>query len=348
MADKSYAGNPAHKKDPLADYRNQYDSLFQGTDYWDTYQGLLTQYSQFPEATFLGDLTGKNQTNRYNHLQNLGTALASLAENLRSTEYNSVESQVQREKAAGLNPDLTGVSGAGETSDSEMPQPIPATYDNPLPHIMSFMSMVGNAVIGAQSMLSQSVVNDSMRLQNLLTSKEIVLNDLGSVNPFEEGDIKPAFKLGYNTGSRNLDKKLERLSTRLYDSTEHHLSYRSRNKDINKIRKENFDIISSAGYSDDDEVYNKTAEFIADQTILLHQLELDSSTESAKTVKYRKKLWNDAIQQETRYIKWLKKRASKGNRTASRVLMWMSAEPGSGEGFLSGAISTGANLISKR
>lgn len=248
-----------------SEYTSKYDPIFQGTDYWDTYQSIVNQYKDGVPYNWFRGFTGKHQTDVYNHKMAYSNALNALVEQMRADKYNSPANQAELEKQAGLNPDLTGVSGSGTSESAIVPNQTPMEFENPVPHLVSFLSMIGGAVAGAQSMISQKVVNDGLRLQNLEIADNIVLGELGRLNIDSDGaDIMPAFTLGFSTGSRSMDKKLESRAKSLYDSISHKISSKGYERDLANIRKQTFDITSSAGYSNDDDFYQGLATRMAD------------------------------------------------------------------------------------
>lgn len=327
-----------------SEYTSKYDPIFKDTDYWDTYQSIVNQYKDGVPYNWFRGLTGKHSTDVYNHKMAYSNALNALVEQMRLDEYNSPKEQVKREKEAGLNPDLTGVSGSGLSDSASTPNENPLQFENPIPHMVSFLSMVGNAAIGVQSMMSQKIVNDGMRLQNLDLADNIVLRELGRANLDPQGaDIIPSFKLGFNTGSRHQDKYLERRASALYDSISHKIATKSYERDLANIRKETFDITSSAGYSSDDDFYEALANEMAKAYQDVLNLELNtrskslsnestyldnvdptasaqSLNESHRRSSNRDKQWNNAITTQRGMIKFLQKWSKKGSVAATSIL----------------------------
>lgn len=336
-----------------AEYTSKYDPIFKNTDYWDTYQSIVHQYKDGVPYNWFRGLTGQYQTDLYNHKMAYSNALNALQEQMRLDKYNSPAEQAQREKEAGLNPDLTGVSGTGLSDSAATPNENPMQFENPIPHMVSFLSMIGNAAIGVQSMMSQEIVNDGMRLQNLDLADNIVLRELGRANLDPEGaDIMPSFKLGFNTGSRHQDKYLEKRASALYDSISHKIATKSYQRDLARIRKEAFDITSSAGYSSDDDFYEALADEMAKAYQEILNLELDtkskslsnestyldnvdpaasaqSQNESYRRSSNRDKQWNDAITTQRGLIKFLQKWSKKGNPIATSILFRIFGETSS-------------------
>lgn len=330
-----------------ADYKAQYDPIFKDTDYWDTYQSILHQYKDAPSSNWWRQLTGKAQSDLYNHKQAFSNALNALVEQKRSDEYNSESSQVERMQEAGLNPDLLGTGNASQTDGADLPTQEPMQFENPVPHMVSFLSMIGSAVTGSQAMISQKIVNDGLRLQNLKTADDIVLGELGRMNLDPLGaDIMPAFKLGFSTGSRSMDKKLESRAHALYDSISHKISSKTYEKNLADVRKGLYDIKSSAGYSDDDDFYSKLAEKMADAYQKIIEIEnrtktkgfsvqnkrLDNESEylenfdpvqqanteneSNKRSYNKDKQWNEFISIQKGIIGFIRNQAKKGDTAA--------------------------------
>lgn len=325
----------------IGSYRNQYDDIFKDTDYWDTYQGILNQYKDGVPQNWWRDLTGKTQTDMYNHKMALSNALNSLVETMRSTEYNSETATTERMREAGLNPDILGTDSGSESPASPMSEQQPMQFENPVPHMVSFLSMIGGAVAGVQSMVSQKVVNSGMRLQNLSLVNELALSGLARSNidydPATE--IMPAISLGFDTGSRSLNRKLEHAAKSFMGSLPARTARKGLERDLAKVRKEAFDITSSAGYSDDDKFYQGLADKMAEAYQLLIELEMsnktkefstrnqyldtfdpalsaDADNESNTRSKSKDKQWNKFMSIEHGIIKYIRDEANKGNPDA--------------------------------
>lgn len=352
----------------IGSYRNQYDDIFKDTDYWDTYQGILHQYKSGVPQNWWRDFTGKTQTDMYNHKMALSNALNSLVETMRSTEYNSESATTERMREAGLNPDILGTETGSETSSSPMTEQQPMQFENPVPHMVSFLSMIGGAVAGAQSMVSQKVVNNGMRLQNLSLVNELALSGLARSNMDYDPatEIMPAISLGFDTGSRSLNRKLESAAKSFMGSLPARTARKGLERDLAKVRKEAFDITSSAGYSDDDKFMSGLANKMAEAYQLLIELEMSNKTKeltsrneyldtfdssasasSENVSNYRSeakdKQWNRAINAQKGLISYLRKWSQNGSVLATDILFRIFGEQTAGFGTrLNGGINLGA------
>ena len=295
-----------------------YDDAFLGTDYEDLYKATLQQYQYEPQRAFLGNLTGKNQENSYNHDQARSDALNALLDQKRQDEYNDPMSQVARDKAAGLNPDLQGLSGEGQTEDATSGEPNKASPAmDVVPHILSFMQMVGSAALKVQSGITQDMVNEGIELDNVAKAKTLALQGLSGIDPikpFDKNELRASFSLDFPTLSRRRQKKLRNLASNLYGSVEHELAWRKANKDKASLRQELFDVQSSPGYSESDETMTETAKFLADNQLLVEKARIANDKEKQKIIR-------EIFNNEQGYIKKLRERAAKGEKRATNLLL---------------------------
>lgn len=155
MATNHYSNSPSF-----------YDDIFRDTDYWDTYQGILQQYSNTPPDTWLGSITGKNSQRLYEHYQNRDAALNALLEQMRADEYNSTSSQVERDRAAGLNPDLLGVNGGAESAPISSAG-APLTPPDSLADVSSAMTAFMGILNGSLGMLRSVREIQGLNLSNI-------------------------------------------------------------------------------------------------------------------------------------------------------------------------------------
>lgn len=328
---------------------------FAGTDYEDMW--INNPYATlYYKPTWLDNIgfsnKAKDANSEYERLYN--EYIAGIYDLQRSDEYNSPSAEAQRLKEAGINPDLQGLSGHSNTGDMNKPDAghNPALNGvSPFSHLTSFVSMVSNAAIGAQSMISQSIVNDGMRLQNLSNVYDIGLEGLSrsGISYDPEKEIMPAFTLGYNTGSKRLDKKLEKASKNFLGTIPAKIALKKNEKELAQVRKEAFDITSSAGYSEDDDFYSGLASLLAEAQLELLQLDIsnkekelgntseyldtiDSKTEAkSKNESNKRSLnkdsqWNKFIELERGIIKYIKNAASNGDTSAIELLFRLFGE----------------------
>lgn len=106
-----------------AEDTSQWEEMFKDTPYWPLYLSIIAQYSEDVPDTIAGSLTGANDLNEYDRRQARNQALTQLASQMQKDNYNSPLNQVSLERQAGLNPDLTGISGVGKTDGSDFTPP---------------------------------------------------------------------------------------------------------------------------------------------------------------------------------------------------------------------------------
>lgn len=308
-----------------------YDEIFKDTPYWDTYQATLNQYAQGPEAQWLGFL-GADAKNAYQHNQSRMNAINALLEQKRLDEYNDPASQAAREKQAGLNPDLTGLSDVGQSDSASTPNQSDMQYENPIPHMVSFLTMLGGAVNGIQSLKTNSILAEGAELENYAKAKDIVLGTLQNFNPkdlsylAEDGSYLIP-KMNNSGTSRRVARRLNKVYNQFWDSVEHDVAWRRANGNKAEQRQRLFDIISTPGYNDNDVTMRKTAKFIADQMLDIQKLQMEASKFGATGEKARQKLWSNALESERGFMKWLRERADKGDVVATRLLLSLIGSP---------------------
>ena len=268
-------------------YSSSYDDYFRDTPYWDQYQGILKQFDVLAPSNWWSDITGQSQVNAYEHNMARNEALQALLMQMKADEYNSPEQEVQRNAAAGLNSDILGTQGVNDQAPyAPAGRTGPAALSNPI----DFLSMFGSAVQGAfgivgqiQDMQTKSLMNDKERLSihsllNGISLETLVNGDYSK----GDADIAPAVSFGYNTGSKLLDKRLESRTKVLMDSLPHQIATYKAMGDRAGARKSLFDVVGSAGYSDDDVAYLGTlaGKMAHIQQLTLELQHLESQTNS--------------------------------------------------------------------
>lgn len=244
------ANNPNNPYTNVAD-TSYWDSLFEGTDYWDLYQSIINQYSEPVPNTLWGSLTGTDSMNEYDRKQAMFMALTSLASQMRTDKYNSPANQVQLEKAAGLNPDITGLSGTGLTDN---PQFDPMAPRGPQASVdaQSGLSIFTSVLSSALGMYKQI-----KEIQNLsLTNTGLDLGNASSI--LSVGDkIEPSIKSFITTnmakgflGQQNMSMQdlkdmfaeqfagnptLSRIARRRWDSVERSSDFETSRNAYNSI-----------------------------------------------------------------------------------------------------------------
>lgn len=134
------------------------------------------------------------ETNYYNTiLSNQQQWLSEALEKFRQQEYNSASSQVERERVAGLNPDLNGGVDAGSASENDQPllgHP-QFGFDGSLSSIGSFFMNIYSLASGfAKDAISmQSMMND-------LTSEDLDINQkiVSATSDFIKGHVSQPSK----------------------------------------------------------------------------------------------------------------------------------------------------------
>lgn len=194
-----------------------YDKLFKDTDYYDLYRSIINSYDVAPPTSFFGHITGKNATNAYNHEMSKRDELNALVEKMYNENYNSPLEDVERLRAAGLNPDLTGLSGASAspTSPNGIPQNVAA--ENGVPIIQSAVGVLLNVVgiaktfvdgyFHVDSMLNQKAINELNLIDKAnSTAESMVMGSpyLFSDNPLDvsSDSIRASMKLNGVRGRR--------------------------------------------------------------------------------------------------------------------------------------------------
>lgn len=147
-----------------------WSDLFVGTEYEDAYNSIISKYNIDTPDTFWGWLTGKNQTNAYQHEMSKGNDLFALQQKMQDEQYQSYENQVSLMRQAGLNPDLQQVQGGASSQLSPTGIPENVAAENGFSVVGSLASVAMSAVGIAQqfmSTLGSSLSLDSIRLDNL-------------------------------------------------------------------------------------------------------------------------------------------------------------------------------------
>lgn len=151
-----------------------YEQLFKGTDYYDLYRSIINSYNVSVPQTFFGNITGKNQTNAYNHEMSKRDELNALAEKMYNEKYNSPLEDVKRLRASGLNPDFQGLSGASAspTTPNGIPQNVSA--ENGVPIIQSAIGVLINVVGIAKTFVDGYFQVDSMLNQKAMNELNLI------------------------------------------------------------------------------------------------------------------------------------------------------------------------------
>lgn len=147
--------------------KSYYDNLFLGTPYEDQYNAIIRKYQSvsLPQS-FAGWLTGRDETNRYNHEISLMDELESLATKMYDEEYQSPSSDVARLRAAGINPDLNGLSG--QAAPQKQGGNIPSVQaENPLEVMSNTLSTVMQIYSTIKGFKGINLQNEAMDIKNI-------------------------------------------------------------------------------------------------------------------------------------------------------------------------------------
>lgn len=244
-----------------------YDDLFTGTNYENLYKSIMAQYSVAPVETFWGALTGSNQENLYNHNMARSKALAGLAQQMYSEDYqsHSYANEVQSMREAGLNPDLQSPTGSF-SSQPQTPDGIPSnSAPNPLAEISSAAGVLMNVFTlgksiseGVLSFMGQKIDLDLKRLGQV----ESIAGFIPPISAFShDGDGSPSqaqidhSRAVLNTFiPRSRDRRrAERMLNSILQDPRFAEGYYTRLNVGSRNRQEYFDRTSGDHYSNDDQ-----------------------------------------------------------------------------------------------
>lgn len=322
-------------------FSDQYlDAYFKDTPYYDQYRALNAKYAQDMrdyQGTFAGSITGQNKRDINQLHKDYTTAITDLVNLMATNEYNSPAEQVKREKAAGLNPDLTGVSNTGLSEGSEVPN-TPYAPDTAFQQVSSFLSTIGTALVGASNFIPTLQNNLlSVKANRLQYAKEMdsyiiqSLSDLGPdvLNYDKDKEIAPSFSLGFTNLSRRERKKADERAKFLAETLATRGRQYGTKLEHDRNRRDIFDVRSSVGFSDDDEEFFKTlAPEMAELAQIIFEAEGIASAESAwathDEAKNRRTIAK-IMSMEKGIMNTIKQYAEKGNVFAAGVVMSMFA-----------------------
>lgn len=145
-----------------------YRSLFVGTEYEDLFNSIVEKYNTPLPNTFWGAISGKNKENEYNHKMTMYSELSALATKMYDEEYQSPTSEVNRLRAAGLNPDLTGLTGASAAEMTPHGAPSGVQATNPLQLTQSVLQFAFSTYQAIQGFKSQALDLESKSLDNMI------------------------------------------------------------------------------------------------------------------------------------------------------------------------------------
>lgn len=244
---------------------------FQGSDYYNQYLNAFNAYkSQFFSPNYFQELGEQwfNDVSARSNFENqrLSTfydSLARIQDAQHQETYNSEGAQVERQRQAGLNPDLTGGVSPGQAGNVDNPEmATPALNDGSsvVPQIADFTSSFLKSTLGVYSSL-QSVLGMSADLR----AKDLNLNGLLTEEAWTiikdatgEFTNNPLFDSNSTIAEVFSDKKTGEPRSELVDSILKridNLPYNKRNK--KKLKQLVWPLI----YSSDETGYNFTQSY---------------------------------------------------------------------------------------
>lgn len=159
------------------------------------------------------------RTNYDNYLEGMRLQAQEYENNLllkqKDEQYDSATEQVQRERAAGLNPDLTGNVSAGESASMRDDGNPPVMPESDFDNVINFASSVVQGVhmafslaSGVTSLSSQLLDNRSKRLGQIAQEDSLAFNALMNVlppesdQPLDYNQLYAKFKKAYGHSFR--------------------------------------------------------------------------------------------------------------------------------------------------
>lgn len=238
--------------------------------------------------------------------------LSNLIDLQEQTKFNSPQNQVQLEKAAGLNPDLTGVSGSGAAAENDQP---PAPVNMPTESEAGDIAHVGFTLVTSLFNFGQSIQNMEMNslqlasqeIKNNKDATDFVIESIAKSAPFKDVNeiddasvsqlsdyvLSAASKADYSGYSRRTRKLMKTIFNR-YDtmlkSGKDTLGVAAFKAQLrNSFVQNQSAAASGASQKVFDESFNKmvknVAEAFSDLQFKLDKLNLEAGIESAKESK---------------------------------------------------------------
>ena len=154
-------------------------------------QGLRGSYSS-SLGQRIGMFFGSNMNGNYTDLYNAFVGnLNAVLQKENSRLYNTPKNQAALENEAGLNPDLTGISGSGAVTDADNPVDMPnlsemasASSDGDPAQLVSMLSGIFSGTVGAVTQIAQFGLNSKLAASSLASS-ELSRYTRGQTYPFE-------------------------------------------------------------------------------------------------------------------------------------------------------------------
>lgn len=197
------ADNNVHRYDrqKLLERLQSYEGLISD----DAYQQIMNAYSQYTSSIWspnawqaIGERFGDYAawTNFENErMHNFNTAISEILNAQHQENYNDPAQQVDRQRSAGLNPDLTGGISSGTSGDIALPDNLPAPQNDgysAIPEIgstvMQTVSLAMSLAQGVQSLNAGEIQLGLDSLNLLDKSDQSILNTLG--NALTEREVR--------------------------------------------------------------------------------------------------------------------------------------------------------------
>lgn len=155
----------------VKDYVNSYVKPTNGSEYFDYYNNYNPEAEMRNYVASIGERFGSLNASQIESLRNTFVQEKAARKNLYDTWYNSEEQKVARERAAGLNPDLVGISDASTSSTESAEQVMSPSRD-----------VYDKVQLGAD--LTNQIINSAMSIMGAIQSFQgnSLSNDLKSLN----------------------------------------------------------------------------------------------------------------------------------------------------------------------
>lgn len=173
----------------VKDYVNSYQKPSNGSEYFDYYNNYNPEAEMRNYVASVGERFGSLNASQIESLRNTFAQEKAARKNLYDTWYNSEEQKVARERAAGLNPDLVGISDASTSSTESAEQVMSPSRD-----------VYDKVQLGAD--MTNQLLNAAMNIMGAVQNFKgnSLSNDLKAVNL--ESAI---FDYAYNSASKQLN-----------------------------------------------------------------------------------------------------------------------------------------------
>lgn len=258
-----------YSHDDLDRYRNYLGSMydqFKDSDRWSEIEsitnafnpGQRTGWDSFIEGFGFGSSHRQNYINGMNEMM---SSLGQISSTRREEEYNSAAQAADRMRAAGLNPDLQGVEGAGQASEFNEPERVPmadssqqqfATFTNMCLSCVSMASGLAKDMAGLQGAV---LANEGRAIENNKNIGNVAFEYIKSHTKSPHKDTEGKWVVGEldmselndwakdHFHSRSTRNKVVRQIKETYDTSLGHLASYSSIKDAETAWYESLDAL---------------------------------------------------------------------------------------------------------